>query len=110
MVQRHNRFHSIVQQFVNQIAVIPDSLFVHRPIPIREYPAPCYGKAVGIKPHLLHKGDVFPEMMVLVACHLRGGKPKFFKTILVNDILLAGFLAVFVSRTFHLIGAGAGPP
>ena len=104
MVQCDDWLNAVGPQLVNEVMIITDAFFIHRASAIREYPAPCNGKAVGFEPHLFHQSNVFFVVMILVAGHFCRGKAVDLVAVLVDDILLAQLFAVLLRGKGLCIG------
>ena len=49
-------------------------------------------------------------MMILVTGNIRSSKAALYIILFIDDILLAGFLAILIGSTLYLIGTGSSTP
>ena len=106
VIDRYDRNDISRDQLVYQFVVEVDAFLVDLAVPFREYAGPGDGEAVGFEAHLLHKSDVFPEPVVVVAGYFIVG----YGRVLDADVHDRQSLAVLVGGAFRLEGRCGGSP
>ena len=69
VVHGNHRLYPVLSARLNHLVIKGNAYLVHRPCAFRQYPGPCHGKTVCLKPHLPHKRNVLLPAVVVVAGH-----------------------------------------
>src|SRR5215211_1838665 len=104
VVERQHRFYGALPQALYELAVVVETLLVCETVPLRLYPGPGHGEAVGLQPEVGHEIEVFFEAVVLVAGDIAGVAVENLSGGVGEGVPDRGSAAVLVHGSLDLVG------
>jgi hypothetical protein len=110
MIEGQVGFNAVFKQFIHQVTIKLNALFVDLARAIGQDTGPRDGEAIGFETHLLHNADIFFIKMVVVAGNIRAVAIFDFTAIVVECVPNGRAFSVYIPRAFNLESGRSGAP